>query len=335
VRRNETGVGEADSPAVSGYYPALDGIRAFAVAAVVLFHAGVTGVSGGFLGVDTFFVLSGFLITSLLLTERLRTGRIGLTAFWMRRVRRLIPGLLVMLAATVMTGHYLLDGDELGLLRTDALAALGYVANWRMIFRGTGYVAATAIPSPLQHTWSLGIEEQFYLLWPVLVAGLLGWLAVRKARWILAICCAVGAIASAWLCAHLYQPDSISRAYYGTDTRAQALLVGAALAAVLAPATAGPTVRRRTGQRRTGRCRVGRSRRHGVALAHRDRRFAPAVRGRFERRGARHGPGARSYRRHSPLGARPVPRVAAAGLARTDLVRRVSLALAPVHFRHC
>jgi peptidoglycan/LPS O-acetylase OafA/YrhL len=244
MRSNATGAGEADTPAVSRYHPALDGIRAFAVAAVVLFHAGVAGLSGGFLGVDTFFVLSGFLITSLLLAERLRTGRIGLTAFWMRRVRRLLPGLLVMLAATVVAGHYLLEGDELGLLRTDALAALGYVANWRMIFRGTGYVAATAAPSPLQHTWSLGIEEQFYLLWPVLVAGLLGWFAVRHARWILAISCAAGAVASAWLCAHLYQPDSISRAYYGTDTRAQALFVGAALAAVLAPATAGPTVRR-------------------------------------------------------------------------------------------
>jgi peptidoglycan/LPS O-acetylase OafA/YrhL len=222
------------SPASFGYQPALDGIRAFAVAAVVLFHAGVGGVEGGFLGVDTFFVLSGFLITSLLLAERARTGSIRLTAFWGRRARRLMPALLAMLAGTVVAGHFLLDSDALGLLRTDALAALGYVANWRMIFRGTGYVAATAAPSPLQHTWSLGIEEQFYLLWPIIVAGLLALLAARRGRWVLVTCCLAGAVASEALCARLYDPESISRAYYGTDTRAQALLIGAALAAILA-----------------------------------------------------------------------------------------------------
>jgi peptidoglycan/LPS O-acetylase OafA/YrhL len=223
------------SPASFGYQPALDGIRAFAVAAVVLFHAGVGGVEGGFLGVDTFFVLSGFLITSLLLAERARSGSIRLTAFWGRRARRLMPALLAMLTATVVAGRFLLDSDALGLLRTDALAALGYVANWRMIFRGTGYVAATAAPSPLQHTWSLGIEEQFYLLWPIIVAGLLALLAARRARWVLVACCLAGAVASEALCEHLYDPESISRAYYGTDTRAQALLIGAALAAILAP----------------------------------------------------------------------------------------------------
>ena len=118
--------------------PGLDGIRACAVLAVVLFHAGVPGVGGGFLGVDTFFVLSGYLITSLLLGERYREGRIRFGAFWVRRARRLLPALLVMVLATVVAGRFLLDPDALGLLRTDAWAALGYVANWRMIFRGTG-----------------------------------------------------------------------------------------------------------------------------------------------------------------------------------------------------
>src|SRR3954452_4724668 len=112
-----------------GYSRALDGMRAFAVAAVVLFHAGVPGLTGGFLGVDTFFVLSGFLITSLLLTERARDGRIDFPRFWLRRVRRLMPALLAMLLATVIAGHFLLDSDALGLLRTDAYAALAYVAN--------------------------------------------------------------------------------------------------------------------------------------------------------------------------------------------------------------
>src|SRR4051794_17974973 len=209
------------------YSPALDGIRAFAVAAVVLFHAGVGGVAGGFLGVDSFFVLSGFLITSLLLADRSK-----ITTFWVRRARRLLPALLATLLATVVAGRFLLAGDPdaMGLLRTDAFAALGYVANWRMIFRGTGYAAATATASPLQHTWSLGIEEQFYLLWPLLVAGLLTWLAARRARAALLVFCLAGVLVSQALCVLLYRPDAIGRDYYGTDTRAQALLIGAALA---------------------------------------------------------------------------------------------------------
>ena len=218
-----------------GYRPALDGVRAFAVTAVVLFHCGVDGLSGGFLGVDTFFVLSGFLITTLLLNEHARTGRIALGAFWARRARRLLPALLAMLAATVIAGHFLLDSDDLKLLRIDAFAALGYVANWRMIWRGTGYVAATATPSPLQHTWSLGIEEQFYIVWPLLLVLLLAWVAARRTRTVLLVVCATGTAASAALAAYLYQPDSIARSYYGTDTRAQALLIGAGLAAILTP----------------------------------------------------------------------------------------------------
>jgi peptidoglycan/LPS O-acetylase OafA/YrhL len=217
-----------------GYSRALDGLRALAVTAVVLFHAGVGGLSGGFLGVDTFFVLSGFLITSLLLAERARSGHIRLATFWVRRARRLLPALLVVLLATVVAGRFLLDSDALGLLRTDAYAALAYVANWRMIFRGTGYVAATAAPSPLQHTWSLGIEEQFYLLWPLLVAGLLAWIGARWGRTVLLVFCVAGAVVSQTLCSRIFDADGMARAYYGTDTRAQALLIGAALAAALA-----------------------------------------------------------------------------------------------------
>ncbi|MEV6844627.1 acyltransferase [Actinoplanes sp. NPDC051411] len=219
-----------------GYSRALDGIRALAVASVVLFHAGVPGLAGGFLGVDTFFVLSGFLITSLLLTERQTRGRIDLKRFWTRRARRLMPALLAVLLATVVVGRFVLDGDALGLLRTDAYAALGYVANWRMIFRGTGYVAATATASPLQHTWSLGIEEQFYLLWPLLITAVTAVLAFRRARAALVVSCCAGAGLSQLLCAHFFRPESIGRAYYGTDTRAQALLIGAALAVALTPA---------------------------------------------------------------------------------------------------
>lgn len=241
--RSETRSGSTHSTTSFGYSPALDGLRAFAVLSVVLFHCGVDGLSGGFLGVDTFFVLSGFLITSLLLSEHLRNGHIRLRTFWVRRARRLMPALLAMLAATVIAGHFLLDNDDLKLLRTDGLAALAYVANWRMIWRGTGYTAATATASPLQHTWSLGIEEQFYLIWPLLIAGLLAWLAARRTRTVLLIFCAVGTIVSEALAAVFYDPTSWSRSYFGTDTRAQALLIGAALAAILNPVRATPAPR--------------------------------------------------------------------------------------------
>jgi len=221
------------------YWPALDGVRALAVTAVLLFHGGVSWLPGGFLGVDAFFVLSGFLITSLLLAERERSGRIRLGNFWLRRARRLLPALLLMLVFTVAVFRDLLPRFEVGLLRGDALAALGYVANWRMIYRGDDYFAQTAAPSVLQHTWSLGIEEQFYVLWPLLVVVLVA-LAGRRARPVLVALCLAAAAVSAVAAGLLFDRLDVNRAYFGTDTRAQALLIGAALAAAL------PLVRRRT-----------------------------------------------------------------------------------------
>ena len=212
-----------------GYRPALDGVRALAVTAVVLFHGGVSVLPGGFLGVDAFFVLSGYLITSLLLAEYATRGRISLPAFWGRRAKRLLPALLVVLVVVAVAGRYILPDTEIGLLRGDALAALAYVANWRMIYRGSDYFAQNAAPSPLQHTWSLGIEEQFYWIWP-LVIGLIA----RYRRTIFALCTA-GALGSAVLAATLYRPDDVNRAYFGTDTRAQALLIGCALATIPLP----------------------------------------------------------------------------------------------------
>ncbi|HEX6497897.1 MAG TPA: acyltransferase family protein [Micromonosporaceae bacterium] len=229
-------------PGAYRYRPALDGVRALAVTAVLLFHGGVGWLPGGFLGVDAFFVLSGFLITSLLLAEHAATGRIRLAAFWGRRARRLLPALLVLLVAVALVGRDLLPPIEVGLLRGDALAALGYVANWRMIFRGSGYFAQTAAPSPLQHTWSLGIEEQFYLLWPLLVVALL---RLRRSRGALLAVTLAGAAASAVAAASLYRIDDVSRAYFGTDSRAQALLIGCALAVLLHRT---PTARPRHGE---------------------------------------------------------------------------------------
>jgi len=212
-----------------GYRPALDGVRALAVTAVLLFHGGVAALPGGFLGVDAFFVLSGYLITALLLAEHARTGRIALAAFWGRRARRLLPALLIVLVVIAVAGRYLLADMEAGLLRGDALAALFYVANWRMIYRGSDYFTQTAAPSPLQHTWSLGIEEQFYWLWPLIVLGLLA-LGARRGRRAVCAIAVTGSLASAGAAALLYRPDDVNRAYFGTDTRAQALLIGCALA---------------------------------------------------------------------------------------------------------
>lgn len=243
----------------SAHVPALDGIRAVAVAAVLAFHGGLPWATGGFLGVDAFFVLSGYLITALLLAEWTRQdGRIDLAAFWGRRVRRLLPALLLMVTAVAIGARALLPREEVRLLRGDGIAALFYVANWRMTFRGSDYFAQTAAPSPLEHTWSLGIEEQFYLLWPLLLCAVLyPWRRRRTSRrtlargrtqthlWWLVAVCGVGAAASTTALALTYSPEAPGRAYYGTDTRGAAILVGAALAALLARRIEGPAEVRR------------------------------------------------------------------------------------------
>jgi peptidoglycan/LPS O-acetylase OafA/YrhL len=214
------------------YRPALDGVRALAVTAVLLFHGGVGWLPGGFLGVDAFFVLSGFLITSLLLAEHARYGWVRLSAFWLRRARRLLPALVVVLVVVVACFRDLLPVEELGLLRGDAMAALAYVANWRMIYRGDDYFTQSASPSPLQHTWSLGIEEQFYLVWPLAVVAVLAY-AVTRRRAILIGLCAAGVVASLILAAALFDPADVGRVYFGTDTRAGGLLIGCAVAVLL------------------------------------------------------------------------------------------------------
>jgi peptidoglycan/LPS O-acetylase OafA/YrhL len=220
----------------------LDGMRAFAVVAVILYHADPGWAAGGYFGVDVFFVLSGYLITTLLLGEWLGSGGVALRAFWGRRARRLLPALFVMLAAvgavSVLFPKVLGSPGLLG----DTLSTVGYVANWHFIAAHTNYFSTLVNPSPLQHTWTLAIEEQFYLIWPLVLLVLVG--ALRRGRpagsdrrsrlVVVAGVALVGAVASALVMAALTPVGaaSVNRAYYGSDTRAQGLLVGAALAAV-------------------------------------------------------------------------------------------------------
>ena len=220
------------------YLPALDGLRAVAVAGVLAYHGGVGWLPGSFLGVDTFFVLSGFLITSLLIDEWHSSGTVRLRAFWARRARRLLPGLI---AVVLFVGAYAVFVAPAGAypgLRGDALSALFYVANWHFVLAGSDYFAQAGLVSPLTHTWSLAIEEQFYVVWPLVVLLALRW---RRSVAILGWICLTGAAGSALEMTVLYRDGaSLTRLYYGTDTHVQSLLLGAAIAAFLSTRAAAP-----------------------------------------------------------------------------------------------
>ncbi len=216
-----------------GYMPALDGVRALAVLGVMAYHGGIPWLGGGFLGVDAFFVLSGFLITSLLVEEWRRHRTIALGAFWSRRARRLLPALLLMLVFVACYAAFVATPGTYPGLRLDALSTLFYVANWHFILVGANYFNQTGLPSPLTHTWSLAIEEQFYVVWPLVVVAVLGLFRrrLRRGLRVLLGLCAAGAAASAVEMAYLFgRGSSLTRLYYGTDTHAQCLLAGAALA---------------------------------------------------------------------------------------------------------
>ncbi len=232
---------EAAGGPVISRRPAIDGLRGCAIVTVLLFHGEVAWGAGGFIGVTLFFTLSGFLVTTLLLEEHARHGGIALRTFWARRSRRLLPSSLFTIAAVLALTPHLGDLVQRSGIRGDAVASTLYVANWRFLSVGQGYDAQFGGDSPLLHFWSLAIEEQFYLLWPVIVLAVLGqYRARRHARRTLGLLITVGVGASVASSAF---SSSFDRSYYGTDTRAAELLVGAGLALVVAQRGFDPVVR--------------------------------------------------------------------------------------------
>ncbi|ATW23519.1 acyltransferase family protein [Candidatus Formimonas warabiya] len=212
-----------------GYMPGLDGLRALAVFAVIAYHLNLTWAPGGLLGVSLFFVLSGYLITNILLKQWEHSGSINLKDFWLRRARRLLPALFVMLAG-VMTWVMLCAPERMAALKQEVLAAVSYTSNWYLILHHVSYFERFGPPSPLGHLWSLAVEEQFYLFWPLLLG--LGLRCLPQRKWVIGGTVAI-ALTSVAAMALIYMPGhDPSRVYYGTDTRAFALLVGAVLAMV-------------------------------------------------------------------------------------------------------
>lgn len=217
------------------YLGGLDGLRAIAVVAVIAYHGLDAGLpagfspEGGFLGVEVFFVISGYLITALLVAEHERSGRIDLVAFWRRRARRLLPALFLLLGGATVLALAFAD-DALDTLRTEVPAALLYVTNWFLITSDQSYFEAAGRPSLLQHLWSLAIEEQFYLLWPIVVVAALRLVGRRG----LLAATLLGVAASTWqlwtLFGQVERYGDVSGVYYRTDARAAALLIGAAAA---------------------------------------------------------------------------------------------------------
>ncbi|MEO8362835.1 MAG: acyltransferase family protein [Ilumatobacteraceae bacterium] len=229
------------------YLPSLDGLRAVAVISVIIYHANKAWLGGGFLGVEVFFVISGYLITTLLVTERATTGRVSLKAFWLRRARRLLPALwTLLLAVTIYCA--LFERDALGALRGDVIGSLVYGFNWFQIWFGSSYFSAFGFV-PLRHLWSLAVEEQFYFVWPLVMLVLLK--AGRRYLHSIGLLFFLGAVAISIYVAAVYQPGAagtlqetpkqylslvghpvlrLDYLFLGTLSRAGGLLIGAALA---------------------------------------------------------------------------------------------------------
>jgi peptidoglycan/LPS O-acetylase OafA/YrhL len=219
----------------SGFRPDIEGLRAVAVLAVVLFHAGLPGVPGGFVGVDVFFVVSGFLITGLLWRELRATGRVRPATFYGARARRLLPAGIVVLVATAAASAWLLPPLQARAVLGDALASALYVGNYRLAVQGTDYLAADTPPSPFQHYWSLGVEEQFYLVWPALLI-LTAWVVLRRRespteRSVVPFAVVLGVVAVAsFAVSSLWTTTLPSWAFFSLPSRAWELAIGGAVA---------------------------------------------------------------------------------------------------------
>jgi peptidoglycan/LPS O-acetylase OafA/YrhL len=214
---------------------ALDGLRAVALLIIMGYHFGVSWLGGGFFSLDIFYVLSGYLITGLLVGEYRKRGSIKLSAFWLRRARRLLPALVIVLVAVTLLVRFDTTPGLYPDFRMSALSALFYFSNWWQIAAAGNYFVVTGAVSPLTHTWSLAVEEQFYLVWPLVALAVMH-LSRTFARGVkaLLLVSSVGALASALEMALLYHPGvNITRLYFGTDTHAQSILIGAVLACAM------------------------------------------------------------------------------------------------------
>jgi peptidoglycan/LPS O-acetylase OafA/YrhL len=221
------------------YHASLDGLRALAMLAIFAYHLDYAWAGGAYLSVDLFFILSGFLITTLLIVEWRRSETIRLARFWLRRARRLLPALMLVLILVAIYTRVVVDPWTRPALRGDGLASFFYVANWRFIAEHQGYFELFSAPSPLRHMWTLAIEEQFYLVWPLVVLGVFK--LTRGSLRALAAVCAIGVAISVTIMATVYGPGDPLRAYYGTDARMHTILMGALLAILLSvwtPSTA-------------------------------------------------------------------------------------------------
>jgi peptidoglycan/LPS O-acetylase OafA/YrhL/lysophospholipase L1-like esterase len=234
---DQSTTGEPPTSSRLRYVPGLDGLRALSVTAVLLYHADTSWMPGGFLGVDVFFVISGYLITSLLLAEDRNRGAVNLGQFYLRRARRLLPALFLVLGCVSLFAVIFLP-DEVRSLRGDVFAALGYSTNWWQIVQHQSYVAAQGRPPLLRHLWSLAVEEQFYLVWPLLLVGMLRfWKGARRPVLLATVGLAALSFVTMLVLSfpHDYTISDPSRVYYGSDTRIFTMLIGAALAMVWSP----------------------------------------------------------------------------------------------------
>ena len=220
-----------DPPIELRYRPYLDGLRCIAVYLVVAFHAGLARFSGGFIGVDVFFVLSGFLVTRILLGDLVGAGRVDFRRFYSRRFRRILPAAAVMLLVTAVAYVIVASPLQAFIAVSDLRAAFLYFANWHFIHLATDYFATNVNSSPVLHFWSLAVEEQFYLTWPLLLSAvfLVSRFAGRR-RWTVVRLVVFAAIVVSATQALRIGHHQLNRAYYGTDTRAYQLLAGALLA---------------------------------------------------------------------------------------------------------